>query len=137
MLRYAGDNDIHGHRDDCGTNSAEIDQGGRCAFAMKPARAIFAGPVSGMVMNVGKFILNGVMLADDWDGLMTSLNCLGSRAGAIAALTGLTFGLAMLTMLVYPLVVSVTEARAELLLRPRLSGHYLTASASSGPPHLA
>ncbi|MGL3107244.1 hypothetical protein [Bradyrhizobium sp. BR 1432] len=62
------------------------------------ARTIVAGLIAGAVMNIGEFLLNGVLMLQEWNVAMLSLNRPPVEGVAIAMLTAMTFALGLLTM---------------------------------------
>jgi hypothetical protein len=53
---------------------------------------IFAGGlVAGLVLNVGQFVLNGVLLEEEWNAALEELGLPAMGGGAIAVLVALTF----------------------------------------------
>jgi hypothetical protein len=68
-------------------------------------RVIIAGLTAGLIINLGEFFLNGVLLSDEWEATMASLNRPPVGAGAVCLLTGMTFGLGVLTIALYAILL--------------------------------
>lgn len=58
---------------------------------MKACRILAAGLLAGLVMNVGEFVLNAVILADAWDAAMADLGLEPMAGGSIGVLIVMTF----------------------------------------------
>lgn len=58
---------------------------------MKVGRIVGAGLVAGLVMNIGEYVLNGILLKDDWDAAMAELGQSPMAGGDIGVLVVLTF----------------------------------------------
>ncbi len=60
---------------------------------MKFGRVIVAGLLAGLVMNIGEYVLNGIVLKEKWDAAMADLGLPtmgGSSIGVIVVLTFVT-----------------------------------------------
>jgi hypothetical protein len=68
------------------------------------AHVVVAGLIAGAVMNIGEFVLNGVLMPREWDLAMRSLNRPPIEGIAIAMLTAMTFALGLLTMFLRALI---------------------------------
>jgi MFS family permease len=68
---------------------------------MNWGRIVVGGLVAGLVMNLGEFILNGVLFAKTIEGNMTRINLPPPDGTFIAKAVGLTFLVGIIGMLVY------------------------------------
>ncbi len=64
-------------------------------------RVILGGLLAGLVMNVGEYVLNGVILHDDWDSAMRSLGKQPIGGQAIAVFLALGFLVGIVAVFVY------------------------------------
>ncbi len=64
-------------------------------------RVILAGLVTGLVINIGEFILNGYLLKNEWDEAMKALNRPPIGGSAIGIFVVLGFFLGIVTLWVY------------------------------------
>ena len=65
------------------------------------ARVILGGIVAGFVMNIGEFILNGKILAVDWEAAMRSLNRNSISEHEILVFVIMTFVLGIMAVWLY------------------------------------
>jgi hypothetical protein len=65
------------------------------------ARVILGGIVAGFVMNIGEFLLNGKILAGDWESAMRSLNRTSLTGNQILWFVAMTFVLGIMTIWLY------------------------------------
>jgi hypothetical protein len=59
--------------------------------AINLGRVVLGGLLAGLVINIGEFLVNGVILAKDWDAAMQSLNKAPIGGQAIAVFVVLAF----------------------------------------------
>jgi hypothetical protein len=64
-------------------------------------RVILGGLLAGLVINIGEFLLNGVILRNDWDAAMRSLGRQPIGTQAIAVFIALGFVVGIVTVWVY------------------------------------
>jgi hypothetical protein len=64
-------------------------------------RVILGGLVAGLVINIGEFVLNGVILKTEWDDAMKALNKPPMSDSAVAIFLALGFVLGFLILWVY------------------------------------
>ena len=64
-------------------------------------RVVLGGLLAGLVMNIGEFLLNGVILTKDWDEAMRSLGKQPIGGQAIAVFVVLAFLLGIVTVWIY------------------------------------
>ena len=64
-------------------------------------RVILGGLLAGLVINIGEFALNGVILTKDWDAAMRSLGKQPIGGQAIAVFIALGFVVGIVTVWVY------------------------------------
>jgi hypothetical protein len=70
-------------------------------MGMNMARVILGGLVAGLVINIGEFVLNGVILASSMESAMARLNLPPVGGSAIALFMILGFALGILTVWLY------------------------------------
>lgn len=58
---------------------------------MKASRIVVAGLVAGLVMNIGEYVLNGILLKEDMDAAMAKLGFTPLTGGDIGVLVVVTF----------------------------------------------
>jgi hypothetical protein len=65
-----------------------------------PARLVASGLAAGALLNLGEFLLNGVLLRGEWDAAMRSLSLppIGGRAILLLNLLGFALGVAMMAL---------------------------------------
>jgi hypothetical protein len=64
-------------------------------------RVLVGGLVAGVIINIGEFILNGAILADDWISAMAALNRPPLAPAMIAWFVLFAFGLGVMLVWVY------------------------------------
>lgn len=58
---------------------------------MKVGRVVSAGLVAGLVINIGEFLLNGVVLKEEWEAAMATLDLPVMSGAAIGVLIVMSF----------------------------------------------
>ena len=81
---------------------------------MNTAGVIKGGLLAGLVINIGEFVLNGVLVADNW-------------AGALEVLGGSQTGLDLATYVVFGFLIGIAGVWIYAAVRPRLGSGPITA----------
>lgn len=83
-------------------------------------RVLVCGGAVGLVVNMGEFLLNGVLLHGEWGVVMQSLGRPPPGVESIASLTVMTFLLGVATMWLYVILRRGCETDREAALRAAL-----------------
>lgn len=74
------------------------------------ARVLVGGLVTGLIMNIGEYVLNEILLAEQMTAAFAAMNLSPPEGAGIGLLVGLTFGVGIATIWLYAMLRSHSGA---------------------------